>query len=540
MNKTLDINIANQIFHIDENAYRVLKNYLDAIQRSLANEVSREEIIQDIEARIAELFIERMISDKQVIAVEDVNAVIKIMGQPEDYHLSDEDEPTAKASYKSSKKLYRDKDSSYISGLSAGLGHYLNINPIWIRLLWILFTIFSTGWFILIYIILWIIVPEAKTTAEKLAMKGEPINLSNIEKKIKEGYDNVSEKLKDVDVEKHSKNAQSAISSFFDGLEKVLRTLGRVVVKFIGILLVLASGLGIISLLVATLSISGLGFFSDINYVGFEFTEVFRFINPVFPTWAIITTSFVFSIVPLILFFILGIKILFPNTGSTSAALLIPLITLWILSIVMMILIGVSSSFNDRTSGEMVVTKEVNVSSNDTLYVKMNGNLNYVSTPFVQNMERITYTEEDKRMLYDSNVDVKFNHTSENRAYVRISRFAYDFGEENARNKAGQIIYEYNILNNSLSFDSFMLTDPEFKDNSIGVDIDIYLPESIVISIDENVDDFLENRFEDNSLEDKYEKFYNFYENKLVCIDCAEQSEEETQKIIEETGNPNE
>ena len=273
MNKTLDINIANQIFHIDENAYKVLKNYLDAIQRSLANEVSREEIIQDIEARIAELFIERMISDKQVISVEDVNAVIKIMGQPEDYHLSDEDEPAAKASYKSSKKLYRDKDSSYISGLSAGLGHYLNINPVWIRLLWILFTVFSTGWFILIYIILWIIVPEAKTTAEKLAMKGEPINLSNIEKKIKEGYENVSEKLKDVDVEKHSKKAQSAISSFFDGLEKVLRTLGKVVVKFIGIIIVLASGLGIVSLLVATLSISGLGFFSDVNYVGFEFAD---------------------------------------------------------------------------------------------------------------------------------------------------------------------------------------------------------------------------------------------------------------------------
>jgi phage shock protein PspC (stress-responsive transcriptional regulator) len=530
MNKTLDINIANQIFHIDENAYRVLKNYLDAIQKSLANEVSREEIIQDIEARIAELFIERMISDNQVISVEDVNAVIKIMGEPEDYHLSDEDETASKTSYKSSKKLYRDKESSYISGLSAGVGHYLNINPIWIRLLWILFTVFSTGWFILIYIILWIIVPEARTTAEKLAMKGEPINLSNIEKKIKEGYENVSEKLKDVDVEKHSKNAQSAISSFFDGLEKVLRTLGRFAVKFIGIILVLASGLGIVGLIIATLSISGLGFFSDINYVGFEFAEVFRFINPVFPIWAIITSIFVFSIVPLILFFILGIKILFPNTGNASAALLIPLIAFWIISIVMMILIGISSSYNDRTLGEVVVTNEVSVSSNDTLLVKMNGNLNYISTPFVQNMERITYSEEDKRVLYDSNVDVKFNHTSENRAYVRISKFAYDFGEDNARNKADQIVYEYNILNNVLSFDSFMLAEPEFKNNSIGVDIDIYIPETVVISIDENVDDFLENRFENRSIENRYEKFYKFSDNELVCLDCNE-------KIIEEQGN---
>lgn len=529
MNKTLDINIANQIFHIDENAYMILKNYLDAIKRSLANELSREEIIQDIEARIAELFIERMISDKQVISVEDVNAVINVMGQPEDYHLSDEDEPQEKYQYKNERKLYRDKDASYISGVSAGLAHYVNLDPIWVRLLWIIFTIFSTGWFIVIYLILWIVIPEAKTTAEKLAMKGEPINLSNIEKKIKEGYENVSEKFKDVDVEKHSKNAQDAISSFFDSIEKVLRTFGKVVVKFFGIIIVISSGIGIIGLLIATLSISGLGFFTDINYVGFEFAQIFRFINPVFPTWAIVTTIFIFSIVPLILFFILGIKILFPNTRNTSGALLIPLITLWILSIVMMIVISASSSFNDRTSGEIVVTKEVNVSSNDTLYVKMNGNLNYTSSPFVQNLERITYSNDDTRVLYDSNVDVKFNHTSENRAYVRISRFAYDFGEDNARSKANELIYEYDISDNQLSFDSFMLTEPELKNNSIGVDIDIYLPETMTISIDENVEDFLENRFEDYSIDNKFEKLYIFSENRLVCVDCEE--------IIEDLGN---
>jgi hypothetical protein len=345
----------------------------------------------------------------------------------------------------------------------------------------------------------------------------------------------VSEKLKDVDVEKHSKNAQCGISNFFDGLVKVLKTLGTVVVKFFGVIVVLASGLGIIGLLIATLSISGLGFFTDVNYVGFEFAEIFRFINPVFPTWAIVTSVFIFSIVPLILFFILGVKILFPNTGSASAALLIPLISLWILSIVMMILIGISSSYNDRTAGEVVVTKEVNVSSNDTLYVKMNGNLNYVSSPFVQNLERITYNEEDKRVLYDSNVDVKFNHTSENRAYARISRFAYDFGEDNARDKASQITYEYDITDNNLSFDSFMLTDPEFKNNSIGVDIDIYLPETIAISLDENVEDFLETRFEDKSIENKYEKIYKFSENRFVCLNCEEVVEE----INEEQGNQN-
>ena len=235
MNKTLDINIANQIFHIDEQAFKILKKYLDDIKTYLSKEESRDEIIQDIEARIAELFIERMISDKQVINDNDVNEVIKVMGQPEDYNLSDEDDNSnsSRTSGNAEKKLYRDREMAYISGLSAGMAHYLNVEVIWIRLIWILFTVFSTGWLILAYIILWILVPEAKTTAEKLAMKGEPVNLSNIEKKIKEGYDNVSEKIKGVDVEKHSKNAQSSISSFFSQLEKFLLSLGKVILKII-------------------------------------------------------------------------------------------------------------------------------------------------------------------------------------------------------------------------------------------------------------------------------------------------------------------
>ena len=120
----------------------------------MANEASRDEIIQDIEARIAELFIERMISDKQVINTEDVNDIIKIMGEPKDYSIADDDdsENHSQTYQKINKKLYRDKEQSYISGVAAGLGHYLAVDVVWIRLLWILFTVFSTGWFIIIYI----------------------------------------------------------------------------------------------------------------------------------------------------------------------------------------------------------------------------------------------------------------------------------------------------------------------------------------------------------------------------------------------------
>jgi len=187
MNKTVNINLAGIFFHIDEDAYLKLQRYLEAIKRSFTDSQGRSEIISDIEARIAELFSERVKHDKQVIGNKEVDEVITIMGQPEDYLVDDEifeDEPRKQTSSSSdSKKLFRDTDNSYIGGVASGLGHYLGIDAVWVRLLWIIFAFGSGGTFILIYILFWVLVPEAKTTSEKLTMTGEPVNISNIEKK---------------------------------------------------------------------------------------------------------------------------------------------------------------------------------------------------------------------------------------------------------------------------------------------------------------------------------------------------------------------
>ncbi|MEH6706108.1 MAG: PspC domain-containing protein, partial [Galbibacter orientalis] len=200
MNKTININLANTFFHIDEDAYIKLQRYLDAIKRSFTDSQGKSEIIADIEARIAELFTERLLHERQVITTKEVDEVITIMGQPEDYLVDEEifeDEPKSSKSNtrKPHKQLFRDTDHKYIGGVCAGLSYYLGIDALWVRLLFILTTLLS-GFGILVYILFWILVPEAATTAQKIAMTGEPVNISNIEKKIKEGFDEVTEKVK--------------------------------------------------------------------------------------------------------------------------------------------------------------------------------------------------------------------------------------------------------------------------------------------------------------------------------------------------------
>ncbi len=186
------------------------------------------------------------------------------MGQPEDYLVDDEifdDEPGTFKSKSTTKKLFRDTDKSYIGGVSSGLGHYLGIDAVWIRLLWILLALGSGGTFILIYILFWILVPEAITTSDKLIMTGEPVNISNIEKKIKKGFDDVSETVKSIDYQKHGQKIKSSSQTFFDAIGGVIMFLLKLFAKFIGIILIITGAVTIFSLFVSLLSLGTSSFF---------------------------------------------------------------------------------------------------------------------------------------------------------------------------------------------------------------------------------------------------------------------------------------
>ena len=212
MNKTVNINLASTFFHIDESAYAKLKTYLKKLEEGFKNTVGKEEILKDIEARIAELFQEIKTNSDYVISEADVEKIIAVLGQPEDF-LSEEEEEDVKETIH--KKLFRDPDDNYIGGVASGLGHYFGIDTSWIRLIWLLLVVFSGGTFIMIYLLFWILVPVAKTTADKLRMKGKPINVSNIEKKIKEEFDEMSSKIKDIDYEEAGNSLKKKVKKFF-------------------------------------------------------------------------------------------------------------------------------------------------------------------------------------------------------------------------------------------------------------------------------------------------------------------------------------
>lgn len=200
MKKTISINISGMMFNVDEDAFSRLSEYLTSIKKHFEGTEGKAEIIADIESRIAELMQARINETRQVISIEDVQEIIAALGQPFEMDEDQADEKKSNANdytYYSRKRFFRDGENRKIGGVAAGIAAYFSIDPTWIRVLFVLL-VFASGFGLVLYAVLWLVVPEARTTAEKLEMKGEPVNVDNIERTITEEFEKIEKQLNEM------------------------------------------------------------------------------------------------------------------------------------------------------------------------------------------------------------------------------------------------------------------------------------------------------------------------------------------------------
>ncbi|MEZ4994979.1 MAG: PspC domain-containing protein [Saprospiraceae bacterium] len=269
MNKVLQINLGGYPFTIDEDAYKKLDTYIKEIRQHFAGTEGYEEITTDIEARLAELFQERL-TNRPIVSLKDVEEVITRMGRPEEFETDSmgDDDPTQskkdkKSSYKTGKRLFRNTDEQIIAGVCSGIAAYFGISdPIWVRLAFVLIAL-SGGFGVPIYLILWAIVPKAGSASDRLAMRGEPINVSNISRIVKEEFEHISKKVSEFSEEMSDKGKKQkfakdletkidfrvhqAVDGLGDFLGKVAKALSNIwkpilfIIAIILILLMLAA-----------------------------------------------------------------------------------------------------------------------------------------------------------------------------------------------------------------------------------------------------------------------------------------------------------
>ncbi len=548
MNKTININLGGIFFHIDEIAYQKMKRYLDAIRRSLSDDPKgRDEIIADIEFRIGELLSERIKDARQVVNESDIDEIIAVMGQPEDYMVDEElftEDSGRNYSRKSTnKKLFRDGEDKFLGGVSSGIAYYFDVDVIWIRIAWLI-AAFGFGFGFIVYPILWILLPVANTTAEKLQMEGEAVNISNIEKKIraefedvservkgaasevsdavKEGYDTVSDSLKKKQLRRKSSKARSGIQELIDVIGKIIVTLFMVIGKFIGVILIIVSVATLIGLIISLFTAGAVDFMG----ADYLFDGDFPIMNVTgAPIWILSLLMLILVGIPFLMLFVLGLFILSSKSKILSRTAKFVFLGIWIIALLTAIYIGVKQGAEFAQDGSSIERKELVLLPTDTLTVKMTSNeILSDYDHFRHNSSfRKVLDENDIAKFYSNDLRVNIKLSDSTESYVKVRKEANGRTRLVARENADKIEYDFVKSGNAISFNSYFLTDIKTAFKNQEVRITLYIPKDQIIYLDETIRTFLDYRVEtaqDIYRNDMGKHYFKMTDNGLECLDC--------------------
>lgn len=531
MKKTVNINLAGTFFHIDEDAFAKLSRYLEAVKKSISDPVGGDEIIQDIEARIAELFSEKLEINTQVISTRELDAIIEIMGQPEDYIMDEDATQTnsatgnqTKGETTSNKQLFRDSDNKFIAGVCSGLSHYLGIEVIWVRLFWIFLSFVTTGFGVIAYLLFWILVPGAQTTSEKLKMTGEPINISNIEKKFNEGYQKVSQNIKNVDYDKYGEKIKKGSATFFDSLGAILSTVFKIGIKLFGLLIVIAGLLGLISILIGMTVFGTFGIYD--TGAGMDIYQLVDTTNT--PIWIVTLIITLIAGIPLLILFILGLKIMFPNIRSIGTPVKITLTILWITAISILVTLGARQAIDRAFENNFSTQTPLTINMQTPLKLSMYNNEKYSFEAYRRSGLEIKPDANGNKVLYSSDIRLIVRSTDEKVGKIVLNKIASgkDYKQAKARAQAIDFKYNFNKNTNELILDGYFLTDITNKYRDQQIEVILYLPVNTKLIAATNTRSFHKNEpiYRDILILGDEEKTLLITPEGTQCLDCIEES----------------
>lgn len=520
MNKTVNINLGGMFFHIDEDAYQKLTRYFDAIKRSLANASGQDEIMKDIEMRIAELFNEKQKVDKQIIGLKELDEVIAVMGQPEDYIIEDDAQTsqtyTSNTSTRISKKLYRDTENGIVGGVASGLGHYFGIDPVWIRIVLVLLVFGGFGTGLIAYIILWIVTPAAVTTSEKLEMRGEPVNISNIEKKVREEFDNVSQKIKNVDYDKYGNQIKKGAGKVGKTFGDFILSVFNVFAKFLGIILLI---IGIATLVILLIGVFTLGTNVFIHFPWQDFIDAGNFTD--YPIWSFGLLMFLAIGIPFFFLTLLGFKLLAPNMKSIGNIAKYTLLGIWLIVIALTISIGIKQATAFAFDERVVHKENIVLQPTDTLLIKFKHNDYFAKSIYDRSDFKITPDSTNTEMIYSNNISFRIKSTDEKTAYIQIEKQAKGKTFLEAKERAKQIKYNYEMVGNHLVLDNYLLTELKNKFRDQKIEITLFLPEGTLFKTDYGVKEYDRSNDDFFNLHHSSDNYlYKVTHTQVKCLNC--------------------
>lgn len=494
MKKTFTINISGSVFHIDEDAYQKLQNYLHMLTGHFGSDADGREILQDIEARIAELFNKKMEAEEKDVVIEEwVDEVIARMGKPEDFLEAEEVDEESKEKAGSQpnqdrvkRRMYRDPDHRVLGGVCSGMGAYFNIDPVILRIIFaILFFVTSGTWFIA-YLVLWIAVPKAKTTAQRLEMRGQEATVSNIEKSIKEEVKEVKESYNRFSSSDSYNKGREHMSRFGEIVYSVFKVFLKVLGVVLGALMILIGFLGLLGFIISM--VVGHSVMSSAPWMGHWGGNVVIpemahfFIAPTSITILMIAVAFLVAI-PLLVILYIGTKIVF-RYKSNNKLILLSGLGVWLVALITVVVVSLSQvdDYKERTTvSQNVVLSE---QSMKTLYLELKDDDYRAAYKRSLDLDRMKLVQKDGEamLLGRPRFDVEKSNTDD---FVLIIRKKSRGGsEEEAGRKVQDIVYNFNQKDSTLYFDPYYILKNDQRWLGQEVDLTLKVPEGKSIYLD--------------------------------------------------------
>lgn len=484
MNKTIIININGIVFHIEEDAYEILKNYMTDVKRHFLNSADSLEITTDIENRLAEMFAELLAREnKQVIVEQDVKTVIEQMGRVEDFeNLDDESSSTGNqyAYETGGRRLFRDPDDHLVSGVCAGIANYFDIQPLWIRLAFAL-SFFFAGSGLLVYVILWIVIPQATTRADRMAMRGQKLNLQGFKDNLEEELSSVRNHLNNLHREARPSiyKIRDFIGDLFIHLRLFFMGTGRIIVKIIGFALMLlffGFAIALIAMLIAVI-----GFHNQPNGL-FPFSVIANEHAD-----RIYFVAFLTAFIPVVTIIIVILTALF-NTRAINRSIAATLLVIWLCSVGLLIGFAVDLASDFRSPGKISQVVNLKATPDNVYYLKLN-DIKYLTHDdslrlnIKGNFNGMTIKNDDNEYYEPRNVSITIERSEVNHPVLIENFMAQGSDDADALLNARNTTYKFLQQDSVIKFDDKLrrLENAPWHDEHIELTLQIPLNAKVII-----------------------------------------------------------
>lgn len=498
MDKTIKINLGGTLFQIDEEAYKILRRYLQDIDDRLKNTPGGAETIEDIESRIAEIF-QTQGGTAAVISRDNVDAMISVIGKPEDFDTGSETTRTGETYSRpaSRKKLYRNPDDKIVSGVCGGLGSFLNIEAVWVRLLFIIFTcFFLIGLFV--YVALWIALPLADSDARKREMYGSDGYLTASQKR------NSGFALASGGQERTAGPATSGVGNAFN---EVFRAIGKVFFIIMRIFLIIIGISFVIGGFITLVSFVMVFFF---KYPGYFSTHSFGvnlfylpdflnyIVNPAIAPW-ILVLSFIVILMPLLALIYWGVKMIFWFKSRDGIVSLIALI-IWVISVAALSLLlfneGISYAETSKSITEEIIEKTPAdlyiVAGNKVADLKYDKEISFDEEDY-----NVYFIDGNKGLFISSRLNI--NNSEDNSLRVNVRKRSAGRSRSDADKKAGGLLYNHRISGDTVYIDEYFSIPAGTRWSFDEVRVSLYIPEGTEVHFDKTTETMFRRHYYDNN-----------------------------------------